>query len=271
MHKFSVSMCVYAGDKPQWFLEAVNSVVNQTVKPNEIVIVVDGPIPEKLDNIITNLEKDSLFKIIRLEKNQGHGNARRIGLSQCSHDIVALMDADDICLPNRFEEQLKIFESDDELSIVGGQISEFIDDPSKPISYRNVPIEDEKIKSFMKKRCPMNQPSVMFKKTDVEKVGGYIDWFCNEDYYLWIRMALANMKMQNSSSVLVNMRTTADSYRRRGGFKYFKSERKLQKFMLAKNIISYPTYLSNIFKRFVVQVLLPNRMRGWVFKKLARS
>ena len=117
----------------------------------------------------------------------------------------------------------------------------------------------------------MNQMTVMFKKASVENVGGYIDWYCDEDYYLWLRMALADMKFFNISDTLVNVRVGEDMYRRRGGKRYFQSEARLQKFMLEKKIINRSTYASNVTKRFIVQVLLPNKLRGVVFKKFARK
>jgi hypothetical protein len=113
--------------------------------------------------------------------------------------------------------------------------------------------------------------TVMYKKSAVENAGGYLDWFWNEDYYLWIRMLEKNSVFANTGTVLVNVRTGRDMYRRRGGMKYFKSEARLQRYMLQKHIIGVGTYCSNWTKRFIVQVLLPNRIRGWVFRRLARS
>lgn len=117
----------------------------------------------------------------------------------------------------------------------------------------------------------MNQMTVMFKKQCVESVGGYLDWYCNEDYYLWLRMYLADMRFANIPDVLVKARVGKEMYQRRGSVKYFKSEAKLQKYMLDNKIISLPTYCLNVLKRLIVQVLLPNRLRGWVFRKLART
>ena len=123
----------------------------------------------------------------------------------------------------------------------------------------------------MKKRCPFSQMSVMLKKSDVQAVGGYIDWYCEEDYYLWVRMAQAGMKFANIEDLLVNVRVGLDMYNRRGGLRYFKSEAKLQKYMLKNKIIGLPTYLVNVTKRLIVQVLLPNRVRGWVYRAFART
>lgn len=267
---FSVSMCVYGKDDPQHFKTALESILNQTAMPDEVVLVVDGPVPEALGNIISQYENNPIFNIIRFSENRGHGEARRAGLEACEFELVALMDADDISTPDRFEKQIKLFKQDSQLSIVGGNITEFVDNPENIVGKRIVPEDDHEIKEYMKKRCPMNQMTVMFKKTDVCSVGGYIDWYCDEDYYLWLRMALEGMKFKNLFDTLVNVRVGKEMYSRRGGYKYFKSEARLQVYMLKNRVISPVTFLINVLKRLIVQVLLPNRVRGWVFKKFAR-
>ncbi len=269
---FSVSMCVYKGDNPLHFAESLESIFTQSILPDEVVLVVDGPVSVQTNNVIEKYQSEnSFFKVIRLEENVGHGNARRTGLKNCSYDIVALMDADDICVPQRFEKQIKEFEKDPELDIVGGQITEFIDDVKNVVGVRTVPTNDGEIKEYMKKRCPMNQVTVMFKKSAVESAGGYIDWFCEEDYYLWLRMALGNMKFKNLPETLVNVRVGEEMYMRRGGIKYFASEAKLQGFMLKNKIIGFPRYAINVLQRLTLQVLMPYSLRGWVFKKFARN
>ena len=264
-------MCVYGRDNPAWFKTAVDSILNQTVPPSEVVLVVDGPVPDELDAVINEYAATPVFNVIRFAENQGHGNARRAGLAACTNEYVAIMDADDISAPDRFEKQLALLLADDALDIVGGNITEFMDTPDNVVAKREVASTDSEIKQYMKKRCPMNQMTVMFKKTSVDSVGGYIDWFCDEDYYLWLRMALADMNFANTPDVLVNVRVGREMYRRRGGWKYFSSEAKLQRYMRKNGLIGLGTYLSNVAKRFIVQVLLPNRLRGWVFKKFARK
>lgn len=269
--KFSVSMCVYKNDNPNNFREALESIINQSKKPDEIILVVDGPITEELNKVIKTYENIENFRVIRLEKNVGHGYARRIGLENCTHKLVALMDADDISVFDRFEKQLRCFEEDKDLSIVGGNIKEFIDDIDNIVGIREVPSTDIDIKKYLKKRCPFNQVTVMFKKSDVESAGGYIDWYCNEDYYLWIRMAQNNFKFKNIKDNLVFVRVGKEMYQRRGGFKYFKSEKKLQMYMLSNNVINIFTYIKNVTLRFILQVLMPNKVRGFIFKKFARK
>ena len=269
--KFSVAICVYGGDHPEWFRTAVESILKQTAPPDEVVLVVDGPVPETLDHAISGYEQQSVFTVIRLAENQGHGNARRTGLEHCSHELVALMDADDISVPERFALQLARFAQDPTLSAVGGNITEFCGEPDHIVGVRSVPQDDAEIKAYMKVRCPMNQVTVMLKKSDVAAAGGYIDWYCEEDYYLWLRMHLQGMKFANVPAILCNVRVGEDMYRRRGGLRYFKSEAKLQKYMLDRHVIGFGTYTMNVAKRLIVQVLLPNCLRSWVFQNFARS
>ena len=267
--KFSVAMCVYGGDSADWFRAAAKSILNQTVPPDEVVLVVDGPVPDELRAVIGSFKNE--LKIIWLSENQGHGNARRESLRHCTHELVALMDADDLSLPDRFEKQLEKFAKEPELDIVGGNIAEFIDSPENIVGKRLVPQQDADIKTYMKTRCPMNQVTVMLRKQSLEQAGGYIDWYCEEDYYLWLRMYLQGMRFANLPDTLVHVRVGKEMYSRRGGLKYFRSEAKLQNYMLRNRMIGFGTYLGNIAKRLIVQVLLPNRVRSWVFHKFARE
>lgn len=271
---FSVSMCVYGGDNPEFFDAAVESVVRQSVPPAEIVLTVDGPIPQTIQTVIDKYRstlKEISFQVIYLERNMGHGPARRTSFDHCTHRLIALMDADDLSLPERFQKQLDCFAADPGLDIVGGIIQEFVDVPEQVAGRRVVPLTDGEIKDYMKRRCPMNQMTVMFQKAAVAQAGGYLDWYCDEDYYLWIRMALAGKKFANLPDVLVYVRVGQEMYSRRGGWKYFRSEAKLQRLMLQKGIIGPRRYGLNVAQRLVLQVLMPNRLRGFLFRKLARE
>ena len=269
--KFSVSMCVYIKDNPEWFKTAVESILNQTVKPSEVVLVVDGPVNAQLDAVITHYENNPIFRVVRLPENVGHGKARRAGLTHCRYELVALMDADDISASNRFEKQLEMFEADESLAIVGSNITEFVGEPENIVGARVVETDDAAIKADMKVRCPMNQVTVMFRKSAVDKVGGYMDWFNEEDYYLWLRMYLDGARFANLPDHLVNVRVGKEMYQRRGGKKYFLSEAKLQKYMYDNKVIGFIDFIINVGKRFIVQIVLPNKLRSWVFKKFARK
>ena len=266
-------MSVYKKEKPEYLKTAIDSMLFQTMIPDEIVIVKDGNLTPELDMVLEKYLNDQPehFNIVGYEKNRGLGLALNYGLGKCKNQIVARMDTDDIALPDRCEKQLKMFEENKELEIVGGDIAEFVDVPTNIIAYRRVPTTDKSIKDYMKIRCPFNHMAVMFKKAAVIKAGNYQDWYCNEDYYLWIRMLEAKCVFSNIGDVLVNVRVGADTYSRRGGKEYFTSEIKLQKYMLDNNIIGYLRYILNVSKRVIIQRIFPNRIRFWVFRKFARE
>lgn len=274
MKKYSVITSVYKKDKPEFVRVALDSMlVEQTVKPSEIVLVRDGQVTAELNSLINEYEVRYLdiFNIIRLEQNGGLGKALQLGVEKAKYDIIARMDSDDICLPNRFEVQLKYLNRHPEVDIVGGQMTEFIDMPENIIGERVVPCTNDEIYDYMKKRCALNHVTVMFRKEAVIKTGNYQDWFWNEDYYLWVRMMMAKCKFANVPEVLVNVRSGADQYARRGGMKYFNSEVRLQKYMLEHKMISWTRFIYNIAIRWTIQIAIPNNVRGWIFIIFARK
>lgn len=269
---FSIAISVYKNDDPTYFDRALSSITDlQTIMPDEVVLVVDGPVSDELNSVINKYEnKYDFFNIIRLEKNGGLGNALKIAVENAKYELIARMDSDDVSRPTRFEEQLKYFMLHPEIDIVGGDITEFIGDENNIVGTRAVPKSDYDIREYMKTRCAMNHVSVMYKRMAVQAAGGYQDWFWNEDYYLWIRMWLNNAVFANTGTVLVNVRVGEEMYQRRGGRKYFESEKGLQDYMLSHKMIGIPTYCQNVLKRLIVQRLLPNKLRGWVFRTFAR-
>ena len=274
MEKFSVCTSVYKNDRPDFVRVALDSMlVNQSVKPTEIVLVQDGPVPSGLSELLSEYEAKygDYMHIIRLEKNGGLGNALRLGVEIAKYDICARMDSDDIATSDRFEKQLSYLEAHPECDIVGGQITEFIDSPDNIVGKREVPCDNKAIYQYMRSRCALNHPTVMFRKKAVLDAGNYQDWFWNEDYYMWIRMMEQGCVFANLPDVLVNMRSGLDQYGRRGGKKYFDSEIGIKKLMLEKGMITRKEYIVNYIQRFIIQLMLPNSVRGWVFRTFARK
>ena len=264
-------MSVYHGDNAGFFRDALESVFTQSRLPDEVVLVVDGPVASDIDDVITDYScKETPLVVIRLEKNSGHAIARQTGLYKAQYEYTAIMDSDDIAVLDRFEKQMAYIEKHQDVDVLGGQINEFIGSIDNVVGTRIVPLEDADIKVYLKSRCPMNLVTVMLKKESVQNAGGYIDWYCEEDYYLWVRMTEQGMTFANLPDNLVNVRVGDEMYQRRGGVKYFKSEARLQKYMYKHGIISFPRYVYNVAGRFAVQVLMPNKVRGFVFRKMFR-
>ncbi len=270
--EFSVLMSVYKNDIAENVVTAVRSIINQTAPPAQVVIVIDGEIPQECDDALSALKDEyPIIELYPLEQNVGLGNALKEGMLHCRYELVARMDSDDIAVEDRFAKQLAMFEDDDQLSIVGSDIAEFIGDKDNVVSIRDVPAGHEEICQYLKKRCPFNHMTVMFRKSEVEKAGGYLHWFYNEDSYLWARMYLAGCKFANIKENLVFARINEATFYRRGGKKYYISERDLFKFMLNKNIISKGEYRKSCFLRYIIQVLMPNWLRKFVFIKMMRK
>jgi len=272
MVPFSVTISVYKNDKPEYFKIAIDSILEQSLPPNEIILTVDGPVSDVLNSIIERYEyeKENL-KVVRLPKNVGIGIAHKIGVECCSNSLIAIMDSDDIAVSDRFEMQLRYFEKHKDVDVVGGYISEFIDNTENIVGIRDVPLTDIAIKRFLKKRCPMNHVTVMFKRDVLLKTGNYENWDSNEDYHLWCKMLLNKCIFGNIPTVLVNVRIDKNMYKRRGGWKYFRTVAKLQKFMFRTKIINLREYIVNISIRFIVQMLITNTMRGFVYRRLFRK
>ena len=269
MEKDSVLMSLYKKEHPEYLRLALDSMINQTAKPDEIVLVEDGPLTPELYAVVKEYKEN--LTIVVNETNLGLGLALNEGLKACRNELVARMDTDDISVLTRCGKQLQYFNEHPEITILGGQIEEFIDSSEDVVGKRIVPETDTELKEFMKRRCPFNHMTVMFKKSDVIKAGNYQDWFWNEDYYLWIRLALEGFLFANLPDTLVHTRVGTEMYQRRGGKRYFESEIGLQKLMLNRKMISLGTFVMNCGKRFIIQRVLPNKIRGLVFRMFARE
>lgn len=278
MLKFSVIMSIYKNDQPELVKVALDSLLQQTLLPNEIVIVGDGPIPALLEKDVENLRFQVSNKALPIEvtylpqeKNGGLGEAMRIAAEAAKYDYLARMDSDDICLPDRFEKQMRCFEEDPNLSIVGGMITEFEGEPENVFAKRILPLEDAEIKKMMRGRCAVNHVTVIFKKADLMKAGNYQPFWKQEDHYLWARMMLAGCTFKNIPDIVVNVRSGRDQFARRGGWKFFKSEVRMFWFMYKNKLISFGYFLYICAIRGTVQFLMPNWLRTWVYQKFLRK
>lgn len=269
--KFSATIGCYKNDNPKDFETAFLSIYNQTVRPDEIIITVDGPIPPELDAVVTRFETEYLAVILRSEQNNGQGIAHSMAISHAKYDWIAIMDADDISVPDRFEKQLAVIADHPEISVLGGQIDEFIGTPDNVVGIRNVPLEDYMIKRYLRIRCPFNHMSILLNTHMVKEAGNYQGWHYNEDYFLYCRMLEKGAVFCNLPDILCHVRVGKEMYERRGGWRYFKSEAKLQGWMYKHKIIAFPRYCINVAIRLCVQVFMPNWLRGFVFQKLFRK
>ena len=275
--KFSILLSLYHKESPEYLKLAMDSVLNQTVMPNEIVLVEDGTLPDALEQVVIYYEDyiktsfpSCVFKVIRFELNRGLGFALNDGLKYCSYDLIARADTDDICKPDRFEKQLKVMAEHPEYDLVSSWIDEFVDDPSHVTSTRKLPETPEENLRYGKKRCPVNHPAVMYRKKAVMEADGYLTDYFPEDYFLWIRMLMNGCKFYNIQESLVYFRFSPETFKRRGGWKYACDEAHVQTQIYQMGFISFPRYVQNIVIRFTTRVM-PNRFRAWIYMKFLRK
>jgi glycosyltransferase involved in cell wall biosynthesis len=268
---FSVLLSVYKNEDPEYLKGALESIsLNQSIKPNEIVLIKDGILTPELDNIISNLEKRiSYLKIYGYSQNRGLGFALNFGLERCTHELVFRMDTDDVACPSRFETQLKVFAENPEISILGAKIEEFSRMPGDLKQYRNVPLSSEKIQKNKVKRNPFNHMTVMYKKSIIQEVGGYKDMPGYEDYYLWMRL-LKKYNGINVDKPLVFARIGNNMIKRRQGFEFFKKEIQFQNRLLKEDLISHTVFLKNIILRCFPRIL-PVSILTFIYSKFLRK
>lgn len=215
--KYSVLMSVYKNDNPQFLKSSIESMLNQTIIPEQYVIVEDGPVDGETEAVIRHYEESypELFSIHRLKKNGGLGNALNQGLKICRNELVARMDADDVSMPERCKKQLLRFHEKSELVILGTQIKEFIGDTTNIVSIRNVPCNYIDIQRFARRRSPFNHPTVMYKKSVIENMGGYPTLNRKEDLELFINAVYNGVYSENLEDALLFYRTSEENQKRR--------------------------------------------------------
>lgn len=268
--KFSVLLSLYYKECPEHLHQSLLSVFNQTLIPDEVVLVKDGPLTEELEKVVLCYQQRySFLKIIPLSQNQGLGRALNEGLKYCSYDIVARMDTDDIAKPNRFEKQVSFLDAHPEIDVVSSWIDEFEGTIENVLSVRKLPETSEELFQYGKSRCPVNHPVVMFRKSAVLRSGGYQHFPLFEDYYLWVRMLMNGSKFYNIQESLLYFRTSSDMFRRRGGLKYALTEMKLQHCFYKLGYISLSQMLKNDMIRTMVR-LMPNSLRSFIYQKVLR-
>ena len=227
-------MSIYKNDNPQYLEIALDSIIGQTLKPKEIVVVGDGPVPEALEKCIQRAKEAAAVEGIALKwlpqpVNRGLGEALRIACDNCSYDYIARME-----------------------------------------DSRVLPLDNEGIYRMMQTRCGVNHVTVIIRKSDLMKAGNYSGRFRQEDFYLWARMMKNKVVIQNIPDVVVNVRSGADQFARRGGMKYFHEHMKVFKYMHDEGLISRPVLMKNYCLRFA-QVAFPTQLRTWVYQHILRK
>ena len=270
---FSVLMSLYYKENPAALEQCFQSIWHdQTVKPNEIVLVLDGPIGNDLTDIVKEWQSKigDFLKVIFLPQNVGLGKALNEGLKHCTYDWVYRMDTDDVCKPDRFEKQIQFIQAHPNVVLLGGQILEFNKDPNDSAVIKSVPTTHQDIKKFALKRCPFNHMTVAYKKSVIAALGGYQHHLFMEDYNLWLRVIGQGYEVANLSDVILYARVGNGMHARRKGLEYIKSEKQLLK--LKKELkLQNPIHANILFFTRSFFRLLPSSLLGKIYNTFLRK
>lgn len=272
--KYSVLMSVYKNDSPKYLKYALRSIYeDQTRKPDEIVVVFDGPLSKELYLILSEFKKgkEHIVHYYPLKENRGLGLALKYGSLKCNGDYIFRMDSDDISDPMRFETQIAYIEKHKEIDVLGTDIAEFNKSPNELNKrVRACPAKHEEIKKMGKKRNPMNHVSVCIKKSALLKSGGYKSLLLLEDYYLWLRMIVAGCKFANINESLVYVRVGNGFTSKRGSKERIYGWKILQKYMIKHGMINRFEGVINMISIWIF-VNTPVWLKKLLYEKVLRK
>jgi glycosyltransferase involved in cell wall biosynthesis len=258
MIKFSVLITSYANENFKYFKESMESLINQSLLPNQIVLVKDGDLTFNHDEYLEEFKKRfENIKIVGYKNNRGQVYALNYGIKYCDYDYIARMDTDDICLRERFKEQANILDKDKTIDICGTLIEEYDEKMTKSIGIRKVPKTSFKIKKYGKYRCPVNHMSVIIKKKVLKNEGGYPENFGTlSDYALWSKLINKGYIFYNLQKILIKARTGGRFKYQRAGKEYWNNEKKLIKYQKEINYINFIEYFTSFCLKKIVRILI---------------
>lgn len=266
---FSVLMSLYHKESPNHLKAALASLQSQTLPAAQVVLVLDGPIPQALEEAMQPFLASLPMTVVRLGENRGLAKALNAGLPHCREAWVARFDTDDLCEPDRFQAQWSFLQTHPEVDILGAAILEFESSPDTPYALRTVPQENANIVAYARRRNPFNHMTVTFRKAVVEAAGGYPDDHLYEDYALWVKLIQQGCRCANLEQPLVRARAGRDMANRRGGWKYLQSEWRVQARFRNQGFLNWRQFLTNMLVRASVR-MAPQWLRGWVYSSLIR-
>ena len=266
VNPYSVLMSVYAAETPVNLRASIDSVLSSDFPPAEFVLVIDGPVGDALQEVINSYPS---IRKVQLPSNVGLGAALNEGLKHVSYDIVARMDSDDICMPTRLGKEFA--RMSEGLDIVSSAILEFEGDIANVTGRRDLPLTQDEIVEFSRKRNPFNHPSVMFRKSSVLAAGGYnSDFPYFEDYDLWVRMLMNGARVANIEEPLLYMRTDEGMILRRGGRKYGRIMLDYHRSLMSRGWTTRKDYLTGAVPHYIV-CIMPEFIRKLVYRRLHRK
>lgn len=270
LDNYTVIMSVYSKVKPSDLKISIESILKQSYPPSEFILVKDGKLTVEQEKVLNSLTDSNIFKIIEFKENMGAGVAYNKGIEECTNSWASIMDSDDFADSSKFEKQMRYLYNHKDVDVIGSNAAEFVNDINNVISNRIMPETNEEIIKFAHGRCPIIQPTAIFRVESVRKVGSYQHSPLTEDYDLYIRMILNNCKFYTYQEILYYVRTSKDFFKRRGGIKYLKPILSF-KYKYYKNGFFTTKQFIKTFASSLIVSLMPNFLRSYIYIKFLRK
>ena len=249
--KISVLISIYNKTTFPEFIKSFKSIINQTKKSDEIIIIFDGMIKFDIRFYLSNFKN---VKIIQNSANMGLGISLSRGLIKCSGDIIIRQDSDTFNSKKRFFylwKNISIYKYD----IIGSYMTE--NSKNNFRSTRKVPLEQDQIYRKLNLKNSFNHPTVAFRKYSINKIGGYENVLFFEDYFLWLKARIGFLKMKNLNLKLVSTNINNAFFQRRFGLKYYKCFLNFLFKSYRKNYINFYYFLiSLVIRTFIFKLNL---------------
>ncbi|WP_336844522.1 glycosyltransferase [Providencia rettgeri] len=267
----SVIFTVYSRANIELFRKALKSILDQTTPPRFIIIVCDGcstnPFEDIAKNLLT-LNAKCQLKLFSYDENKGPGFARHYGIQRCTTEYIAIMDSDDISLPDRLQLQYNFMEKNPDISVVGGYIKETQN--KKTLFIREVPLHHHDILETIKTKSPINNVTAFMRRTDYLETGGYPSLRSSEDYCLWVKFISLEKKLANIQQCLVDVEFDDSALGRRSGITHFKNDLYTQNSLYKSKIINKYEYIGNYIKYLSFR-LMPIPIKKLIYRFLLRK
>lgn len=265
-YNFSVLLSIYQKESANNLEDCFKSIYdNQIMKPDEIVLVEDGPLTKELYKKIEEwkIKLPNILKIVKIEKNRGLAHALNLGIKECSYELVARMDTDDVAYPDRFLHQVDFMIKNPSICVSSGIIEEYDIGLEKKLSQRILPKDHKSIYKFAKRRSPISHPACIYRKKIIIDAGGYPEIY-PEDYALWGLLLSKGHTFGNIEKTILKMRAS-ESIAHRRGINFLKGEIKTYLFFHRIGFLNTYETIQCIFLKSVVR-LAPNYIKKLLYK-----
>lgn len=272
-YTLSVVMPLYYKEKPEYLDISLQSLYNQTVPAEEIILVKEGKLSNEHNKILNKwsaLFEKGVLKIIDAGDEKGLPRCLNMGINASKYTYIARFDSDDKCLPDRFEKQLNYFKNNPDVVLLGGQIEEYDQNMESSLGIRKVPLDLTSIKRFIKLRSPFNHQTVIYKRDIVLKLGGYPLFENSEDYALWGLFVANRYRVANLDETLVHARTGKGLIIRRSGLTFLKRELRAIRFLYEIKLLNFPYYVLSTSMRIVIR-LIPLKWLQYMYGLMRRD